>query len=72
MVYSADMDPLVPLLKLSMCLTVCCSRGTSVPPDYTRGERRMEGEGREGEGEGREGRGERRERREGDKTLTIN
>ena len=59
MVYSADMDPLVPLLKLSTCLTVCCSRGTNVPPDYTRGEKR---EGKRGEGRGRKG-----ERREGDK-----
>ena len=31
--YSAEADPLVPALKLSMKRTVFCSRGTVVPPD---------------------------------------
>lgn len=32
--YSAELDPLVPWLKLSKKRTVCFSRGTVVPPDY--------------------------------------
>lgn len=34
--YSAEEAPLVPALKLSTNLTVLCSRGTVVPPDYKR------------------------------------
>ena len=32
--YSVDVEPLVPMLKLSMNLTVRLSRATVVPPDY--------------------------------------
>jgi hypothetical protein len=31
--YSAEADPLVPILKLSIYLTVLPSKGTVVPPD---------------------------------------
>lgn len=31
--YSAEAAPLVPLLKLSINLTVLLSKGTAVPPD---------------------------------------
>lgn len=31
--YSAEADPLVPALKLSMKRMVLCSKGTVVPPD---------------------------------------
>ena len=31
--YSAEAEPLVPALKLSINLTVFCSKGTVVPPD---------------------------------------
>lgn len=37
--YSADADPLVPALKLSTNLTVLCSKGTVVPPDYNSAKR---------------------------------
>lgn len=36
MKYSADAEPRVPMLKLSMNRTVFSSRGTVVPPEVTK------------------------------------